>query len=100
MKSENATANRMANVASENVAGTVQDIVEELGDTHTGKDPEEVVEAVQQKWAEKQGDIVPPLPEDKAVEVAEHISEGNDVTVVPAPEATPGTSSGTPDAGS
>jgi uncharacterized membrane protein YkoI len=84
MKSENATANRMANEATESVAETVQDIVEEVSETHAGKDPEEVLDAVQEKWAEKQGDAAPPLPPEKAVEYAEHISEGNDVTVVPA----------------
>jgi hypothetical protein len=89
MKSDNASANRMANEASENVAETVQDIVEELAETHTGKDPEEVADAVQEKWTERQGDAFPPLHDDKAAEYAEHISQGSDVTVVPADNVPP-----------
>jgi hypothetical protein len=83
MKSTNATANRMANEASESVADTVQEIVDELADTHVGEDPEEVVDAVQEKWTEKQGDAAPPLAPSKAAEYAQHISHGRDVTVVP-----------------
>lgn len=90
MKSENASANRMATQASENVAETVQDIVEEVAETHTGKHPEEVADAVQEKWVEKQGDAAPPLHPDKAAEYADHISRGRDVTVVPADAAPPG----------
>jgi hypothetical protein len=83
MKSTNATANRMANEASESVAETVQEIVDELAETHAGEDPEDVVDAVQEKWAEKQGEAAPPLREAKAAEYARHISKGRDVTVVP-----------------
>jgi hypothetical protein len=89
MKSDNATANRMVKEASESVAGTVQEIVEELGETHTGEEPDEVVGAVHEKWTAKVGEATPPLSEAKAVEYAEHISEGNDVTVVPAENVTP-----------
>jgi uncharacterized membrane protein YkoI len=94
VKSENATANRMANQATETVAETVQDIVEEVSETHGGKDPEEIQDAVQEKWAEKQGDAAPPLPPEKAAEYAEHISEGNDVTVVPATQEPKQTTTG------
>lgn len=83
MKSTNPTANRMANEASESVAETVQEIVDELGETHAGADPEDVADAVQEKWAEKQGDAAPPLSEEKAAEYAQHISDGRDVTVIP-----------------
>jgi hypothetical protein len=83
MKSTNATANRMADKAAESVAETVQEIVDELADTHVGEDPEDVAEAVQEKWAEKQNDAAPPLGEAKAAEYAKHISKGRNVTVVP-----------------
>jgi hypothetical protein len=89
MKSDNASANRMANEASERVAETVQDIVEELAETHTGKDPEVVADALQEKWTQKQGDAFPPLHDEKAAEYAEHISRGSDVTVVPADNVPP-----------
>jgi hypothetical protein len=86
VKSENATVNRMANEASEHVADTVQEVVDEVAETHSGKDVDEVVEAVHEKWAEKVGDVAP-LPDHKAVEYAAHISEGNNVTVVPTTSA-------------
>jgi hypothetical protein len=83
VKSENVTANRMATEASEHVTDTVQEVVDEVGETHAGKDPAEVVEAVQEKWSAKVGDAAPALPDHKATEYAHHISEGNNVKVVP-----------------
>jgi hypothetical protein len=94
MKSENASANRMATQASEDVAETVQDIVEEVAETHTGKHPAEVADALKEKWVEKQGDAAPPLHPDKAAEYANHISRGRDVKVVPAEGAPPGADTG------
>jgi hypothetical protein len=88
IKSENATVNRMANEASDHVADTVQEVVDEVAETHSGKDVGEVVDAVQEKWAAKVGDVAP-LPEHKAAEYAQHISDGKNVTVVPADSATP-----------
>jgi hypothetical protein len=90
MKSQNATANRMVNEAAEHVAETVQGIVEEVADTHVGADSDDIVDAIQEKWTEKQGDAVPPLHDEKAAEYARHISEGNRVTVVPATGAATG----------
>lgn len=78
----------MVNEAAEHVAETVQDIVKEVADTHTGADPEDVIDAIQEKWAEKQGDAAPSLHDDKAAEFARHVNEGNNVTVVPSTDAT------------
>lgn len=89
MTSENVSANRMANQASERVADTVQEIVEEVAETHSGKPQEEVASALQEKWTEKHGEATPPLSPDKADEYAEHISDGTDVTIVPASQPPP-----------
>lgn len=93
----NATANRMTVEASEHVAGTVQEIVEEVAETHAGAAPEQVAEAVQEKWTDKVGEAAPPLGDDKAAEYAEHIVEGKDVTVVPV--VAPATPAPTPETG-
>jgi hypothetical protein len=87
IKSENATVNRMANEASDHVAETVQEVVDEVAEKHSGKDFGEVVDAVHEKWAAKVGEVAP-LPEHKAAEYAQHISEGKNVTVVPATSST------------
>ena len=84
MKSNNVTVNRMADVASENVANTVQEVVDEVAESHGGGDVDAVTEAVQVAWAAKAGEAAPPLPEHVAAEYAHHISRGNDLTVVPA----------------
>ncbi len=82
-QSDNATANRMGLQAAETASPVVQEIVDELATTHEGGDVEEVADAVQEKWTEKFGDEVAPIPEDAAAEIAEHIAAGNEVTIVP-----------------
>lgn len=83
MESDNATANRMNIEAAENVSPAVQEIVDELAETHEGRDSEEVAAAVQDKWSEKFGEVAEPVDEGDAAEIAQHIAEGNDVTIVP-----------------
>lgn len=83
MDSDNATANRMNIEAAENASPAVQEIVDELSETHEDKAVNEATEAVQDKWSEKFGAAAAPIPDDHAVELAEHVSQGEDVTIVP-----------------
>ncbi|MEO9222890.1 MAG: hypothetical protein ABI251_14175 [Mycobacteriaceae bacterium] len=82
-ESENATAKRMARQASESLAEKAQETVDEVADTHAEKAHHEVKEALKETWSDKQEATTPPLPDDKADEYAEHISEGHQITVVP-----------------
>lgn len=89
-ESKDVTAKRMARSASESLAEKAQATVDEVADTHAGAAPHEVKEALQEAWSDKQEASTPPLPDDKVDEYAEHISEGNSITVVPAePELAP-----------
>jgi hypothetical protein len=82
-KSENVTANRMADEASVHVADTVQQVIDEVADTHSGRDVDEVRDAVQENWTSKVGDAGPALPDPLAADYAQHISKGNNVKVIP-----------------
>lgn len=83
-ESENATAKRMPRLASESLADKAQETVDEVADTHAEKAHDEVKKALEETWSDKQEATTPPLPDDKANEYAEHISEGHRITVVPA----------------
>lgn len=83
--SDNATANRMKLEAAANASPTVQEIVDELAETHEGRDVEEVTEAVQEKWTEKFGEQATPIEDEPAEVLAEHIAQGDDVTIVAPP---------------
>jgi hypothetical protein len=80
--SDNATANRMNLEAAANASPVVQEIVDELGETHEGVDVAEVTEAVQEKWADRFGPDATPIEHEHATEIAESISAGDDVTIV------------------
>ncbi len=81
--SDSATANRMRIEAAETAAPSVQEIVDELSDSHEGEDVEVVADAVQEKWTEKFGEQATPIPDEDAVVIAEHIAAGDGVTIVP-----------------
>jgi major membrane immunogen (membrane-anchored lipoprotein) len=85
MDSDNATANRMNLEAAGNASPVVQEIADELVETHEGAAVDEVTEAIQDKWTEKFGEDVVPIEESDAAELAEAISAGEDITIV-APE--------------
>lgn len=80
---DNATATRMAKEAAARVAETVQEVVADVADTHAGAPPAQVKDALKTTWADKLPDSAPPLPEDKAEEIAGHISAERDVIVAP-----------------
>ncbi|MGB8652851.1 MAG: hypothetical protein WCD35_19560 [Mycobacteriales bacterium] len=89
---KNATAGRMAKQAQEGTAATLDDIATEVADELPGADPGTVEAEVQRRWAERAGEAAAPLPQDLAGTIAEHVSAGADVTVVPSvgAEAEPG----------
>jgi molybdopterin converting factor small subunit len=83
--SDNATANRMNIEAGHNAAPVVQGIVDELSESHAGEEKEKVEEAVQEKWTDAFGEAASPLDEQDSAKLAHHISEGDDITIVPPP---------------
>lgn len=87
--SGNATADRMAIEAAGRVQNTVQRIVDALHETHAGRHPAEIIDAMQVMWAERVTEAAPPLPGDKAAEYARHISAGNRLVIVPADAGIP-----------
>ncbi|MDQ1734464.1 MAG: hypothetical protein QOH56_715 [Pseudonocardiales bacterium] len=83
MDSDNATANRMHIEGAQNAAPVVQEMVDELGETHAGAEVEVVEDAVQEKWVDTFGEAAAPLDQEIAAEIAEHISDGTEVKIVP-----------------
>jgi hypothetical protein len=83
MDSDNATANRMHIEGAQNAAPVVQEMVDELGETHAGADVGAVEDAVQEKWVDTFGEVAAPLDQDTAAEIAEHLSEGTEIKIVP-----------------
>lgn len=83
MADEDAVANRMHVEAAENAAATVQDMVDELADERAGDPPAAIADELEDKWSEHYGDTAAPIADETANTIAEQVSRGEDVTVVP-----------------
>jgi hypothetical protein len=68
--------------AARQTRATVQEIVDELVQTHRGIRPDKIVQALQVRWTARLGHASPPLDTHKAIEYANHISKGNSVTIL------------------
>jgi molybdopterin converting factor small subunit len=81
--SDNPTANRMHFEGAHNATPVVQEIVDEVAEEQTGAEVEQVEAAIQDKWADTFGEAAAPVPDEDAAEMAQHISDGTEVKIVP-----------------